>query len=195
MTLQKLALYVTAEKIVIFNLKRAYHSQFGEVNRRQSPRFRRIQKKTLQTSVFLIKMADEEGFEPPIRVTPYKRFRVARIQPLCHSSVIPPFNIDNCDILQALFKNFYSFFDWLKSFFPCRSLTTADRHLTDKFPRGRKFPFCRRHRRYRFPVLNRALLRVGQSFPCWPHSVISLRAMAITSSAASEVGKRLINGV
>lgn len=63
-------------------------------------------------------MADEEGFEPPIRVTPYKRFRVARIQPLCHSSVIPPFNIDNCDILQALFKNFYSFFDWLKSFFP-----------------------------------------------------------------------------
>lgn len=63
-------------------------------------------------------MADEEGFEPPIRVTPYKRFRVARIQPLCHSSVIPPFNIDNCDILQALFKNFYSFFDWLKSFSP-----------------------------------------------------------------------------
>ncbi len=66
-------------------------------------------------------MADEEGFEPPIRVTPYKRFRVARIQPLCHSSVIPHFNIDNCDILQALFKNFYSFFDWLKSFFPCRT--------------------------------------------------------------------------
>ncbi len=32
-------------------------------------------------------MADEEGFEPPIRVSPYKRFRVARIQPLCHSSV------------------------------------------------------------------------------------------------------------
>ena len=64
MTLQKLALYVTAEKIVIFNLKRAYHSQFGEVNRRQSPRFRRIQKKTLQTSVFLIKMAERQGFEP-----------------------------------------------------------------------------------------------------------------------------------
>ena len=33
-------------------------------------------------------MADEEGFEPPIRVTPYSRFRVARIQPLCHSSKV-----------------------------------------------------------------------------------------------------------
>ena len=88
MTLQKLALYVTAEKIVIFNLKRAYHSHFGDVNCPQSPCFRRIRKKTLFPSVFLIKMADEEGFEPPIRVTPYTRFRVARIQPLCHSSSV-----------------------------------------------------------------------------------------------------------
>ena len=79
-------MYVTAGNFAFFDFKRAYHSQFSKVNRRQSPRFRRIRKKTLQTSVFLIKMADEEGFEPPIRVTPYTRFRVARIQPLCHSS-------------------------------------------------------------------------------------------------------------
>lgn len=80
-------MYVTALNFVFSNIKRAYHSHFSNVNRRQSPHFRRIRKKTLQMSVFLIKMADEEGFEPPIRVTPYKRFRVARIQPLCHSSV------------------------------------------------------------------------------------------------------------
>lgn len=80
-------MYVSAGNFAFSNIKRAYHSHFGKVNRRQSPRFHRIQKKTLQTSVFLIKLADEEGFEPPIRVTPYTRFRVARIQPLCHSSV------------------------------------------------------------------------------------------------------------
>ena len=88
MTLQKSAMYVTAENFAIFDLKRAYHSQFGEVNRSQRPHFRCIRKKTLNPSVFLIKMADEEGFEPPIRVTPYTRFRVARIQPLCHSSIV-----------------------------------------------------------------------------------------------------------
>lgn len=51
-------------------------------------------------------MADEEGFEPPIRVTPYKRFRVARIQPLCHSSVnfLKQFFINNfCFNLQGIF--------------------------------------------------------------------------------------------
>lgn len=57
---QKSALYITAENFAIFDLKRAYHSQFGEVNRPQSPYFRRIRKKTLQTSIFLIKLADEE---------------------------------------------------------------------------------------------------------------------------------------
>lgn len=87
MILPKSAKYVTAENFAIFDLKRAYHSQFGEVNRPQHPYFCRIRKKTLFPSVFLIKMADEEGFEPPIRVTPYTRFRVARIQPLCHSSI------------------------------------------------------------------------------------------------------------
>ena len=53
-------MYVSAGNFAFSNIKRAYHSHFGKVNRRQSPRFRRIQKKTLQTSVFLIKMADEE---------------------------------------------------------------------------------------------------------------------------------------
>ena len=80
-------MYVTTSDFVFFNIKRAYHSQFIKVNSQQSPQFRRMQKKTLYLSVFSNKLADEEGFEPPIRVTPYTRFRVARIQPLCHSSI------------------------------------------------------------------------------------------------------------
>lgn len=75
-------------------------------------------------------MADEEGFEPPIRVTPYKRFRVARIQPLCHSS-IPPFNKFNLSILQALFKDFYPFFDRFKTFLSRWRFNTPDWHLTN----------------------------------------------------------------
>ncbi len=51
-------------------------------------------KKSADTST-LSKLADEEGFEPPIRVTPYTRFRVARIQPLCHSSIIILFFYNN----------------------------------------------------------------------------------------------------
>lgn len=100
-------MYVSAGNFAFSNIKRAYHSQFNKVNFPQSPHFRRIQKKTLQTSVFLIKMADEEGFEPPIRVTPYKRFRVARIQPLCHSSFVLKFLIIfysspcRCELLRA----------------------------------------------------------------------------------------------
>ena len=50
--------------------------------------------KSADTST-LSKLADEEGFEPPIRVTPYTRFRVARIQPLCHSSIIILFFYNN----------------------------------------------------------------------------------------------------
>lgn len=46
--------------LTISNTKQAYHSHFTKVNRRQSPRFRRIRKKTPQLGVFLIKMADEE---------------------------------------------------------------------------------------------------------------------------------------
>lgn len=57
MILPKSAKYVTAENFAIFDLKRAYHSQFGEVNRPQHPYFCRIRKKTLFPSVFLIKMA------------------------------------------------------------------------------------------------------------------------------------------
>ena len=54
-------MYVSAGNFAFSNIKRAYHSHFGKVNRRQSPRFHRIRKKTLQTSVFLIKMTDREG--------------------------------------------------------------------------------------------------------------------------------------
>lgn len=66
MTLQKSAMYVTTLNFALSNIKRAYHSQFGGVNRPQSPHFRRIRKKTLQMSVFLIKMADRVGFEPTV---------------------------------------------------------------------------------------------------------------------------------
>ena len=66
-TSQKSAMYVTAENFAIFDLKRAYHSHFGGVNGLQSPCFRQIRKKTLEQSVFLIKMADREGFEPSVR--------------------------------------------------------------------------------------------------------------------------------
>lgn len=99
-------MYVSAGNFVFSKIKRAYHCHFAKVNRRQSQRFRRILKKTPQSGVFLIKMADEEGFEPPIRVTPYTRFRVARIQPLCHSSVnfLKQFFInDFCFNLQGIF--------------------------------------------------------------------------------------------
>jgi hypothetical protein len=51
-------MYVTAENFAIFDLKRAYHSHFGKVNHPQSSRFRRIRKKTPQSGVFLIKMAE-----------------------------------------------------------------------------------------------------------------------------------------
>ena len=106
MTRPNSAMYVSAKNFAFSNIKQAYHSHFGDVNRRQSPYFRRIRKKTLFPSVFFIKMADEEGFEPPIRVTPYTRFRVARIQPLCHSSFLKQnqfFNKSNRTNLQALF--------------------------------------------------------------------------------------------
>ena len=53
-------MYVTAQNFTFSNIKQAYHSQFNKVDFPQSPHFRRIRKKTLQTSVFLIKMADEE---------------------------------------------------------------------------------------------------------------------------------------
>ena len=59
-------MYVSAGNFAFSNIKRAYHSHFGKVNRRQSPRFHRIRKKTLQTSVFLTKMADRVGFEPTV---------------------------------------------------------------------------------------------------------------------------------
>ena len=56
-------------------------------------------------------MADEEGFEPPIRVTPYKRFRVARIQPLCHSSVKHILIKSKSDFLQQLFSFSLQYFN------------------------------------------------------------------------------------
>ena len=59
-------MYVSAKNFAIFDFKRAYHSQFSEVNLPQSPHFRRIRKKTLLSSVFLIKMADRVGFEPTV---------------------------------------------------------------------------------------------------------------------------------
>lgn len=83
MTLQKSALYVTARNFAFSNIKRAYHSHFGEVNRPQSPHFRRIQKKTLSFSVFLIKMAEREGFEPPVRL----HAQLISSQP--HSTTLP----------------------------------------------------------------------------------------------------------
>lgn len=54
-------MYVSALNFAFSNIKRAYHGHFSEVNRRQSPCFRRIRKKTLTNSVFLIKMADRVG--------------------------------------------------------------------------------------------------------------------------------------
>nr|DAM85495.1 MAG TPA: hypothetical protein [Caudoviricetes sp.] len=51
-------MYVSAKNFASSNIKRAYHSQFSDVNRQQSPCFRGIRKKTLQSSVFLIKMAE-----------------------------------------------------------------------------------------------------------------------------------------
>ena len=44
-TSQNSAMYVTALNFAFSNIKRAYHSQFSKVNRRQSPHFRRITKK------------------------------------------------------------------------------------------------------------------------------------------------------
>ena len=57
-------MYVTASNFALSNIKRACHSHFGKVNRPQSPQYRRIRKKTPYPSVFLIKMADRQGFEP-----------------------------------------------------------------------------------------------------------------------------------
>ena len=69
MTLQKSALYVSAEKIVIFDLKRAYHSHFGKVNLRQSQSFRRIRKETLFSSVLSNKWRREGDSNPRYAVT------------------------------------------------------------------------------------------------------------------------------
>lgn len=76
-------MYVTARNFVFSNIKRAYHSHFGDVNRQQSPCFRGIRKKTLQSSVFLIKMAEREGFEPPVRL----HAQLISSQP--HSTTLP----------------------------------------------------------------------------------------------------------
>lgn len=59
-------MYVSAKNFASSNIKRAYHSQFSDVNRQQSPCFRGIRKKTLYPSVFLIKLADRVGFEPTV---------------------------------------------------------------------------------------------------------------------------------
>ena len=82
-------MYVTAGNFAFFDFKRAYHSQFSKVNRRQSPRFRRIRKKTLQTSVFLIKMAEKEGFEPSVRINRTTDFESAAFD---HSATSPKRN-------------------------------------------------------------------------------------------------------
>ena len=60
-------MYVTAGNFAFFDFKRAYHSQFSKVNRQQSPQYRQIQKKTLFSSVLSTKLAEREGFEPPVR--------------------------------------------------------------------------------------------------------------------------------
>lgn len=79
-------MYVTARNFAIFDLKRAYHSHFSEVNRRQNQQYRRIRKKTLQTSVFLIKMADREGFEPSVRFGRTHDFQSCAFD---HSAIYP----------------------------------------------------------------------------------------------------------
>ena len=83
-----------------------------------SPRIK--QKPTTRVGFCL--MADEEGFEPPIRVTPYSRFRVARIQPLCHSSIkfYQLGIIIISKLMNAHDKNLFKIFraDWLRYFIP-----------------------------------------------------------------------------
>lgn len=79
-------MYVTAGNFAIFDLRRAYHSHFSNVNRPQSPCFCQIRKKTLQTSVFLIKMADREGFEPSVRFGRTHDFQSCAFD---HSAIYP----------------------------------------------------------------------------------------------------------
>ena len=112
MTLQKSALYVSAEKIVIFDLKRACHSHFGKVNRPQSQSFRRIRKETLFSSVFLIKMAERGGFEPPVRCWRTHAFQACT---LSHSDISPKGNL-----LLIYYQNFARviFIFRLKNFYP-----------------------------------------------------------------------------
>ena len=79
-------MYVTALNFVFSNIKRAYHSHFDDVNCLQSPCFRRIRKKTLLSSVFLIKMADREGFEPSVRFRRTHDFQSCAFD---HSAIYP----------------------------------------------------------------------------------------------------------
>ena len=79
-------MYVTAINFVISDIKRAYNSHFGDVNRLQSPRFRRIRKKTLFSSVFLIKMADRVGFEPTV---PFRGTHDFQSCAFDHSAIYP----------------------------------------------------------------------------------------------------------
>lgn len=80
-------MYVSAGNFAFSNIKRAYHSHFGEVNRPQSPHFRRIQKKTLSFSVFLIKMADRKGFEPLVPFRGTHDFQSCAFDQLSHLSM------------------------------------------------------------------------------------------------------------
>lgn len=106
MTLQKSALYVTAENFAIFDLKRAYHSHFSKVNRPQSPHFRRIRKKTLQTSVFLIKSAERQGLLcAPLELHRRSSAFADRRSPARLSLVVEPFlQSSNPDYLHQLQK-------------------------------------------------------------------------------------------
>lgn len=79
-------MYVSAGNFAFSNIKRAYHSHFSNVNRSQSPCFRRIRKKTLFSSVFLIKMADREGFEPSVRFGRTHDFQSCAFD---HSAIYP----------------------------------------------------------------------------------------------------------
>lgn len=57
-------MYVSAKNFASSNIKRAYHSQFSDVNRQQSPCFRGIRKKTLFLSVFLNKWRMRRDLNP-----------------------------------------------------------------------------------------------------------------------------------
>ncbi len=86
MTSQKSAMYVSTVNFAFSNIKRAYHSHFGKVNHPQSPHFRRIRKKTLNPSVFLIKMADRVGFEPTV---PFRGTHDFQSCAFDHSAIYP----------------------------------------------------------------------------------------------------------